>query len=180
MFDRTEVTWFYRKCKGAFDEAEAIMKAFSGKDNLGSVEKQRLETAQQGGPFLLEMTRMLENVLNKGAEERLGMEQRRSELKGVLELADEQFSKDAAQLELDNLPKTEPYNFVMDREMVKFFLEITEKDIENIRVGVIPAHENAPESSFSDPLFPRSYYVNKAKKTKVMLEKMRDLLEKEL
>ncbi|UOF79062.1 hypothetical protein [Caudoviricetes sp.] len=179
-FDRAEVTWFYRKCKGAFDEAENIMKLFSNKDNLGSVEKSKLETAQFGGPMLLEMTRLLESTLNKGAQERLGMEARRSELKSVLELAEEQFSKDAAQLELDALPKAEPYDFTMDRSMVKFFLEMVEKDIENIRVSVIPAHEKADEATYSDPLFPRSYYVNKAKKTKTMLEKMRGLLEKEL
>lgn len=177
--NRTEVTWFYRKVKNAFDEAQNIMNLFGNRE-LSQMEATKLKIAQEGGPFLLEMTRLLENILNKGAEERMGMEKRKAELRGVLEFAEEDMAKDMAKDELAAIPDAEPYDFVMDREMVKFFLDMVEKDIENIRVGVIPAYEKAEEATFDNPLMPRSYYINKAKKTKQMLEKMHGLLEKSL
>jgi hypothetical protein len=178
--ERREVMWMYRKCKEGLDKAEGQMKRYQGRTDLSELEKFALETAQQGGPFLLEMTRLLEGVLNRGAEERMGMEAKKAELKGVMEFAEEEDVKMKAQEEIASIPEKEGYDFVMDRPMAKFFLDMVEGGLEQIRAHVIPKYESEDPANFPNPLMTKSYYINKAKKTKLMLEGIRSTLEKAL
>lgn len=181
IFDRTEVTWLYRKCKMALDHAEEIMRAFTNKQpELSSNEKEQLSAAQEGGPFLLEMTRSLEGLLNDGAKERMGMEKRKVELTNIIDLAEEEVAKSLAKAELSKIPADEPYKMIMSRDMVKFFLDMVEKDINNIQFKVIPNYQQQKDDIFTDPMMPKSFYINKNKKQKTVLEIMRAKLEKVL
>lgn len=180
ILDRKEVAWLARKLKLGLKKAEGTMNLLNGRNDLSAGEKDELRAAQEAGPFLLHLSRLFEQFLDQGAKERFGMEHRRAELNSVIELADEPEAKAFAEKELEAIPKDEEYKLQADRKMVKFFIKVIGDDIQNIRSVTIPTYEKAPDEDFPSPAMTRSYYINKARKTKEMLEVLFEKFERTL
>lgn len=184
VFNRIELTWLMRQLEAGRDRADGIIKTYSGDaiSKVKATEEQlaQLKEAHQHKDVLDALIVNIKDRLAVGERERLAMHNMRLDLLEAMELAEEQSAKDEAAKRLGQLPQEEEYKIQFDRGTVKFTLRLLENDLLKFRAQVIPAYEKAAPEDFEDPIQTKSYWVNKARKSKDILESLKIRLEKKL
>jgi hypothetical protein len=105
----------------------------------------------------------------------------RAELEEAQELVgDNQGALDEITKRLKELPVEEPYIISFDRATLKFVVSLVEKDLHKFRSSIIPNYEKASEEEFKDIIQTKTFWVNKARKSKDVLDKLKVKLEKGL
>ena len=173
---RIELNWLYRQLLSGKDRASGIIKTFTGP--LSEDRNKELNEAQAHFDELEKLTTAIKDRLDAGDLERLKLNDLRTELEEALELAPS--SAVEIRKRLDALPKEAPYMITFDRETIKFTLKLVEKDLEKFRVNVIPNYEKASDKDFTDPIQTKEFWINKARKSKTILEILKSKLEKAL
>lgn len=124
---------------------------------------------------------MLSDQLNNGTKQKLELMALREELAEATGLVgDDPAALDAISDKLAKLPEEEEYRITFDRPTAKLTLKMLEKDIQTFFGSVIPNTEKKPESDFPDPIHTKTYWINRAKKAKDILDAMRVKIERHL
>ncbi len=172
ILSRMEVNWLYRQLRSQLQKAEALKK-----DKPEGTEGAAI---QNDIDVLTKLIISCKDLVDQGEVNRLGLDNLKRDLQDALIFCEEPEAKAEAQNQLDNLPKEEDYRVTFDRETAKFTLKMLIKEIEWIRATNIPNLEKRDAALFEDKILTRSYYINKAKRAKSILEEMKKKLEKEL
>jgi hypothetical protein len=118
--------------------------------------------------------------LIKGDAQRLNILRYREELEDSIPLIEEKEAVIEARKRLDTLPLEEEYRITFDRDTAKFVIKLLDKEINWIQQTNLPNLEKRKSEDFTDSVMTKSYYINKTKKAKSILEEMRKDLEKGL
>lgn len=173
---RIELNWLYRQLLSGRDKAHAIVKSYTGP--LSEDRHKELVEATKHFDEIDALCVSIKDRLDAGDLERLKLNDLKAELEEALEL-----SPSAAveiRKRLDDLPKETPYRIQFDRETLKFTLKLVENDLRKFRESVIPNYEKADPGDFKDPIQTKEFWVNKARKSKNILDQLRVKLEKAL
>lgn len=198
-FSRIEINWLYRQLMAGHDRAVGLIKTYDdimAKDYeqrppaipedynrfrcLSEEQIAEYETAVKHRDELKLLTTAIADRMFQGDKERLGIVNLKTDLEEALTLAEEESAKEEARKRLAALPAEESYNISFDRATCKFTLKLIENDLQKFRAHVIPAYEQAEASTFKDPVQTKSYWVNKARQSKTILENLKEKLEKNL
>lgn len=120
------------------------------------------------------------DLLDKGVTQKDQLMTLRTELEEAIQLCEEKEAVVEARRRLDELPTEEDYRVTFDRQTAKFALQQLDFEIKWLRETNIPNLEKRKVEEFTDPVMTKSYYINKAKKAKRILEELKKKLEKEL
>ena len=159
--NRLEMQWLHRQLLSVKEKYEAKGDA----DNAGKM-----------APLVIQCADLLAN----GVTERDNLYTLRLELEDAIVLNEEPQAVVEARKRLDALPTEETYRVTFDRDTAKFALRNIDNEIKWIRETNIPNLEKRKNEDFADPVMTKSYYINKAKKAKRILEEFKKRLEKEL
>ena len=129
---------------------------------------------------LSSLTNVIKDHLDAGDAQRLKLDDMRKELNEAFDLVEEDSAKELILKRLKELPKEEPYRVQFDRGTAKFTLKLIENDLHKFTSQVIPTYEKADASEFTDAIQTKTYWVNKAKQSKGILEQLKIKLEKAL
>lgn len=173
---RVELNWLYRQLLSGKDKAHSIVQTYTGP--LSEDRTKELNEAQQHLDELIKLTNAIKDRLDLGDKERLQVNDLRQELEEALELAPS--SAVAIRKRLEALPKETEYKMQFDRETLKFTQKLVENDLQKFRLHVIPNYEKAEPSEFKDPIQTKEFWVNKARKSKAILENLNIKLGKAL
>lgn len=185
LFSRIELTWLYRQLVAGRDRADGIIKTYSGnaidKAKLSAEQEAQLKEAQSHKAELDRLTQAIKDRLDFGDKERLAIVNHKADLEEALELVEEESAKIEIQKQLTHMPEAESYKVQFDRATIKFTLKLIENDLHKFRSQVIPNYEKAnPDDFKDDPIHTKSFWVNKAKKSKAILDTLKTKLEKTL
>lgn len=165
---RVEIGWLYRQLRGAKDKSEAKLK-----EEYSTERQVEYDT-------LTKLCINCSDLIGHGESNRLKLDSLKQELEEAILLCEEPTAVIEARKRLDNLPKEEDYRVTFDRETAKFTLKLLDREIEWMRKTNIPNIEKRDASMFTDVIQTKSYYLNKAKRAKAILEELKKKLEKEL
>lgn len=184
VFSRMELVWLMRQLESGRDRADGIIKTYSGDaiSKVKATEEQlaQLREATQHKDALDKLILNMKDNLTAGERNRLALHNTKLDLEEALELAEEQSAKDEATKQLALLPQEEDYKIQFDRGTIKFTLKLLENDLLKFRTQIIPTYEKADPGEFKDPIQTKSYWVNKARKSKDLLDSLKIRLEKKL
>lgn len=184
VLSRVELNWMYRQLSAGKEKAEAICKRYDGEDVLAKplTEEQTKErdAARIYYAELVTLTAGMRDLLDEGERTRLKLRDLREDLDEAFSLVEEDAAKQEVLNRLKDLPKEEPYRVTFDRTTAKFTLQLLEQDINKFRSQVIPNYEKTDASEFTDPIMTKSYWINKSRSSKAILEGMKVKLEKML
>jgi len=185
VFTRIELTWLYRQLCAGKDKAEGIIKTHGGGDVISqakATEAQVKEHAEARVHFeeLTRLTQIMKERLDAGEKERLQLVNIRMDLMEATELVEEKSAKEAITNRLAELPAEEPYRIQFDKGTCKFTLRLIESDLHKFRSQVIPQYEASKPEDYTDDIQTKSYWVNKARKSKAILDGLKTKLEKAL
>lgn len=168
---RIELQWFFRQFKAAEEKAEKLVKppAAPTTELINMYEETK------------RITLMLHDLLNTGARKKLELEALKEELHDAVSLVgDDKKALQAITDRLEALPKEEDYKVTFDRDTAKFAIKLLEKDIQSFFGKVIPNTVAKPDSDFTDPVQTKTYWINRAKRARDILEALKIRLEKNL
>lgn len=184
VFTRMELTWLMRQMEAGRDRADGIIKTYSGdvisRTKLADEQRAQLDEAQQHRETLERLVQDMKDRLAEGERQRLAIYNMKMDLEEAFDLVDEDSGKQEVMNRLKQLPKQEDYRIQFDRTTIKFTLKLIENDLHKFRSQIIPNYEKAPPEQFEDPIQTKSYWVNKARKSKEILESLKSKLEKKL
>lgn len=181
-FSRDELEWLQLHVKEAQDKTcglitkliEPAGKTLSSEQN---VELTNLTNHKEScEKFLVHIT----DVLRDHDVKRLVLQDAKRELEEARELCDEPEAREEARQALLGLPANPSITVTFDRSTLKFALNHIEIDLQKLRASIIPKYEKMKPEEFPDKIRTQSYYVNKARKGKNTLERMKTKLEKGL
>lgn len=182
VLTRIELTWLHRQLSACRDMVVGKLKTYSGdvisKNKASEEELKEMAETQKQKDELDKLVQTLVDRLDLGNRERLQIVNLLHDLQEAYELAEEDSAKTEAFNRIQALPEEEDYRIQFDRHTVKFTLALIEKDLHKFRTEIIPAYENADAGEFEDPIMTKSYWVNKSKKSKGILESLKTKLEK--
>jgi hypothetical protein len=166
------------------DKADGIIKTYSG-DAISKVKATdeqlaELAMAHKHKEVLFGLVTTMKDRLSLGERERTAINNLRADLEEAFDLAEEDSAKAEVMKRLRELPKEEDYKIQFDRGTIKFTLKLIENDLLKFRAQIIPNYEKAAPDSFTDPIQTKTYWVNKARKSKDILDKLKSKLEKRL
>lgn len=168
---RVELQWFFRQFKAAEEKAEKLVKPPASPTT--EVINMYEETKR--------VALMLSDLLNTGKRQKLELEALREELEDARELVGkDQVALDAIFAKLDILPKDEDYKITFDRDTALFAIKLLEKDIQSFFGKVIPNTIAKPDSDFTDPIQTKTYWINRAKRARDILEALKIRLERHI
>lgn len=199
QFTRIEINWLYRQLLNGKKNAEGRIKTFDAimeSDRVTNPPKTpeeynrfRCLSEEQVAEYkmaithrdeLFALTNTIHDRMVQGDKERLGLVNLRADLTEAMGLVEEDSARLEAEKRLMDLPEEEKYNISFDRATLKFTLKLIENDLHKFRTQVIPAYEKAPVEDFKDPIQTKSYWLNKARQSKTILETLKTKLEKNL
>jgi hypothetical protein len=160
--------WIHRQVANVREKVEAKMKEKAS-------EELRNEFAT-----LTNLVIGAKDHLIKGDAQRLNILRYREELEDSIPLIEEKEAVIEARKRLDTLPLEEEYRITFDRDTAKFVIKLLDKEINWIQQTNLPNLEKRKSEDFTDSVMTKSYYINKTKKAKSILEEMRKDLEKGL
>lgn len=178
VFNRTELFWLYRQLASGRDRAEARTKQFTGE--LSPEQNAELTQAVKYFEELKKLVQGVKDSLDNGEREKMKLQALKEDLTEALDLVEEETAKEEIHKRLHDLPKEEDYRIAFDRETCKFTVALVENDLHKFRSQVIPEYEKMAAEEFTDPIQTKSYWVNKARKSKEILEKLKIKLERAL
>ncbi len=181
-----QVFWFFRQVVAYRNKVDAKIKSLTGEFSDEAMQKE-----YQGYCKEREELEAMAGKLEYLVYLRKNLHDAEVELKDAITCNDNEEAKAKAkdslekvQNQLSTLPERDedmihdiPFS---DRASIKFVLAITEADIQKFKLHVIPHYENAKDTDYPDPVETRIYYVNKAKKSRDILEQLKIKLEKAL
>lgn len=159
VMDRIEMQWLHRQLLSAKEKYEA---------------KGEVQAVNELTPLVITCADLLAN----GVTQRDQLNTLRQELEEAIVLNEDPVAVVEARRRLDEMPKEETYRVTFDRQTAKFALRQVEFEIKWLREVNIPNLEKRKE--YPDVIMTKSYYINKAKKAKRILEEFKKRLEKEL
>ncbi len=157
--DRIEMQWLHRQLLSAKEKYEA---------------KGEVQAVNELTPLVITCADLLAN----GITQRDNLNTLRNELEEAILLNEDGAAVIEARRRIDELPKEESYKVTFDRQTAKFALRQVENEIKWLQTVNIPNLEKRTE--YPDVIMTKSYYINKAKKAKRILEEFKKRLEKEL
>lgn len=176
---RVELSWLHRQIALGRDKAEENLKHLHGPLSDDKV-KERTKT-RIFFDDLSKQTQTMKDALDAGTLNRIKAQEIREELEEAIELIGEDGEAlTAINIQLEKLPKEEDYRISFTRDSAKFTIEIIEKDLQRFRSHVIPSYEKRNAIEYTDPIRTKTYWINKARKAKTILEVFKTKLEKEL
>lgn len=165
-FSRVEFVWLYRQLCFGRDKSKVLTEKESTPENLLQLEE------------MSKLVFSMETSLEKGKNERLALLNAKEELEEALILSPS--SSVEIRKHLEELPKEESYGIIFDRNNLLFTLKLLEHDVTKFRDHIIPNYEKSSEDAYTDKIQTKEYFVNKAKKSKLILDSLRSKLEKQL
>lgn len=168
VWKRIQMEWIHRQVANVREKVEAKMKEKAS-------EELRNEFAT-----LTNLVIGAKDHLIKGDAQRLNILRYREELEDSIPLIEEKEAVIEARKRLDTLPLEEEYRITFDRDTAKFVIKLLDKEINWIQQTNLPNLEKRKSEDFTDSVMTKSYYINKTKKAKSILEEMRKDLEKGL
>lgn len=169
-FTRIETNWLYQQMESARGRASALLS-----------EKPDDQEARMYSDELEAICMKLKDQMTAGERQRAKLSYMKEELEEARELVGEdEKALEEISNRLSNLPKEEPYLMTFDRPTVKFIVKIVENDLQNFRAHIIPKYEKANDSDFTDAVQTKTFWVNKARKSKTILEQLKQKLERVL
>jgi hypothetical protein len=159
VMSRIEMQWLHRQLTNVKEKYEA---------------KGEVAAVNELTPLIITCA----DLLDKGITEKDRLMSLRQELEDAILYCEEPEAVVEARRRLDELPKEETYKVTFDRQTAKFALRQVEFEIKWLREVNIPNLEKRTE--YPDKIMTKSYYINKAKKAKTILEEFKKRLEKEL
>jgi hypothetical protein len=160
------------------DRAEGALKL---QTDSGKADADKVFELKKQIDELLVLTNSLKDRLDEGERQRAKLAFMRAELEEAQELVgDNQGALDEITKRLKELPVEEPYIISFDRATLKFVVSLVEKDLHKFRSSIIPNYEKASEEEFKDIIQTKTFWVNKARKSKDVLDKLKVKLEKGL
>lgn len=168
VLNRVEMNWLHRQLKAGKEKSEALLQAehtAEGQVEFDTFSKLCLASS---------------DMIFHGESNRLKLASLRQELEEAILICEEPEAVIEARKQLDNLPTEEDYRVTFDRDTAKFTIKMLDKEIEWIRKTNLPNLEKRDAKLFPDKIQTKSYYINKAKRAKAILEGLRKRLEQEL
>jgi len=168
---RVELQWFFRQFKAAEEKAQKLVTppASPTTDVVNLYEETK------------RVALMLADLLDNGKKNKLELESLREELQDARQLVGgDKKALQAIKDRLEALPKEEDYKITFDRDTAKFAIKLLEKDIQSFFGRVIPNTEAKPDSDFPDPVQTKTYWINRAKRARDILEALKIRLEKHI
>lgn len=183
-FTRIELTWLMRQLEAGRDRADGIIKTYSGdaisKEKATEEQLAQLKEAVTFKDALDSLIVKMKDILNDGEKKRLAMHNLRADLEEAFDLAEEDSAKQEVMNRIKALPKEEEYRIQFDRTTLKFTLRLIENDLLKFRTKIIPQYEKSEPGEYKDPIQTKSYWVNKARKSRDILDLLKTKLEKKL
>lgn len=173
---RTETNWLHRQLQSGVDVTEGLMKQFTGP--LSTDKNKELTELQVQRDELSRLAQVLSDMLANGERTRAKISYMREEYEEALLLNPE--ASVQIREELDVLPKEEPYRVGFNRHTLKMTLDLVNRDIVRYQTKTIKHYEESKDEEYVNPIFNKTYYVNKARKEKTILEELKKKLEREL
>lgn len=183
-FERKEVNWMYGRIRAVKETYERIIQEWSGSAILNKAisedQEKALAEAQGNIEGITKLTHSVGDILVAGDESRLKIHDMRTALNEAFDMVEEDAAKQECMNRLKSLPKEEPYRITVDRATAKFLLKLVEKDLHKFRAEVIPNYEASKPEDHKDPIQTRSFWINKSKASKTILEQLKGKLDKAL
>jgi len=184
ILTRMELTWLYRQLLSGLDRAKGVIQEYGGgvlrADPVTPAQQEMVDEAEKYKTELEPLTANIKERLDIGEKERLNLVNLRADLDEAFELVEEDSAKQEILNRLKEIPKEEPYRIQFDRATAKFTLKLVENDLQKFNQQVIPNYQKAKLEDFTDKIQTKSYWVNKAKRSKEILEQLKIKLEKSL
>ncbi len=173
---RIELNWLYRQLEAGKDKAEGYILKLQGPQSEDKAEE--IGEAVKQRDYLLSLCSFCKDALDYGERQRAKLAFMRTELEEARELVgDNENALTAIRDRIDALPKEEPYKITVDRPMVKFILKLIENDLHKFRSSIIPKYESSSEEDFKDVIQTKTFWINKARKSKDVLDALKSKLE---
>jgi hypothetical protein len=183
-YERKEVNWMYGRIRTVKETYERIIQEWSGSAILTKAisedQQKALEEAQANIESITKLCHSVGDILTAGDESRLKIHDLRTSLNEAFDLVEEDSAKQEIMNRLKQLPKEEPYRITVDRATAKFLLKLVENDLHKFRSHIIPNYEASKPEDHKDPIQTKSFWVNKSKASKVILENLKGKLSKAL
>lgn len=181
VFTRIELNWLYRQLMTGRDRAAATISALSGPvATITDEQRAQLSEAREHHDALQALTDNIREIMDQGDKHRLKIKDIRDNLEEAKGLVEEESALEEIERRLMAMPTEEPYRVQFDRATVKFTLRLVENDLQKFRTHIIPTYENSKPEDHKDPVQTKSYWVNKSRQSKAILESLKAKLEKTL
>lgn len=184
QLNRVEFNWLYRHLLHEKDKRTAVIKTYSGdaisKNKASEEQLALLKVAETEAEEITQLSDKMASILSLGDRRRLELNDVRRNLNDAFDLCDEESAKAEVMARLKALPKEEMYTIDFVRQTIKFTLNFVENDLHKFRSQVIPNLEKKDAGDFKDPIETKSYYLNRARRDKKLLEELKVKLERAL
>ena len=183
QFTTTEVHWFYRHLQAQADKNQARIASLSGPKVLTDIQRDELGKLKAFNEDISRFINLLDDVRAEVGRGKVALFQRKEEIQEAMELNTSEEAKQHCKEMLEVIESqlaNENIKLTLDRNVIKFALKLIEADLEKFRIAIIPKYEQAKDEDFEDPIYTKTYWVAKAKKSKRILEQFKKKLEKGL
>jgi uncharacterized membrane-anchored protein YjiN (DUF445 family) len=170
--ERFEMIWLVRHLQMALKGSEGAIKTYSHLTEDQDA-KAKVLNAQQTLDLLTPLYRWCEAEFTRVENERLKRVNRLEELYEAASLVEEDSAKEAVKVEIERVASAPPpkYPVKVDRTLIKFMVKMLEHDTESARIKILK-EDKKETSQFPDSIMTKSYYVNKLKKEKDILQEL--------
>jgi hypothetical protein len=183
-FERIEVHWFHRHLEVHRDNKIKRKGILMQKSAMSKSEQTELEKIDAVVEDFTRVIDIISGHKEEASKKKFKLLMDRDIVEEAVELNDDPMAKDAARAALadidERLKTADKIKLTFARNVIRFAIQIINDDLVKFKTKLIPAYENAKEEDFTDAIYTKTYYVNKAKKSKKTLEVFKKKLEKGL
>lgn len=183
-FERIEVHWFHRHLEVEKDKKIKRKGILMEKSAMSKSEQQELEKLNT---VIEDFTRVIDIIgkqKTEASKHKFKLLQQLEILQEAYELNEDKMARDATSSAIkaleEEIQRADKIKLTFGRSVIRFAIQLINDDLVKFRTQLIPAYEKAKEEDFTDAIYTKTYYVNKAKKSKKTLELFKKKLEKGL